>query len=82
MPRSRRQSRLAARPESRPEYQLLESRALLAGTPQLIDINPGAGDSTMVAGTNVGNWSILMAQGPSGGYELWKSDGTAAGTTR
>lgn len=82
MSRTRRQSRSFARPESRPEYQLLESRALLAGTPQLIDINPGAGDSTLIAGTEVGNWSILMAQGPSGGYELWKSDGTATGTTR
>lgn len=53
MSRTSRLSRSFARPESRPEYQLLESRNLLAGTPQLIDINPGAGDSTLVAGTEV-----------------------------
>jgi ELWxxDGT repeat protein len=59
----------------------LESRNLLAGTPQLIEINPGTNGSLFLPGTNVGNWSILFAQGATGGYELWKSDGTAAGTT-
>ncbi|MFN6205207.1 MAG: hypothetical protein ACK49R_02070, partial [Planctomycetota bacterium] len=82
MSRTRRQRRSFARPETRPEYQLLESRTLLAGTPQLIDITPGAQDSMLTPGTEVGNWSIFMARGPAGGYELWKSDGTATGTTR
>jgi len=81
---SRRQPprRSAIRPASPAIYQQLETRALMAGTPQFIEINPGSDDSLMVPGASVGNWSILMAQGPSGGFELWKSDGTSTGTTR
>ena len=45
------------------------------------DINPGAGGSSPGAVTNFNGTLYFSANDGTHGYELWKSDGTAAGTT-
>ena len=45
------------------------------------DINPGAGGSSPGALTNVNGTLYFSANDGTHGFELWKSDGTAAGTT-
>ncbi len=42
---------------------------------------PGGGDSYPDNLTNMGGTLYFSAYDPTNGYELWKSDGTAAGTT-
>ena len=44
------------------------------------DINPGTGDSYPHYLTAVGSMLFFQATDGSNGYELWKSDGTSAGT--
>ncbi|MEQ1905762.1 MAG: ELWxxDGT repeat protein [Pirellulaceae bacterium] len=63
------------------EYCQLEPRQLMAGVPQLIDIRPGGGSAIPYFPGSIGNWMFFSADGPTGGRELWKSDGTTAGTT-
>jgi ELWxxDGT repeat protein len=58
----------------------LEARMLLAGLPTLIDIFAGAGGSSPENFINVNNTLFFTANNGSIGHELWKSDGTTAGT--
>ena len=52
-------------------------------TPQLDkDINPGPNDSSPRFPTAVGDTLFFSATDGSSGYELWKTDGTTAGTVR
>ncbi|HMP80329.1 MAG TPA: hypothetical protein PKD54_12820, partial [Pirellulaceae bacterium] len=62
-------------------YDALERRQLLAGLPTLIDILAGAGASEANLFTNVNNTVFFRANDGASGLELWKSDGTSAGTT-
>jgi ELWxxDGT repeat protein len=62
---------------------VLEQRLLLAGTYDLLkDINPGSSDSLSEFSqlTEVNGILFFMADDGTNGRELWKSDGTAAGT--
>jgi ELWxxDGT repeat protein len=45
------------------------------------DINPGGGGSAPSFLTNVGGTLYLSARDGADGKELWRSDGTEAGTT-
>src|SRR5262249_53540670 len=65
------------------EFESLEQRRLLSATPELVkDINPGSGSSAFSAPslTNVNGTLFFRANDGTNGYELWKSDGTTAGT--
>ena len=67
--------------QSRLGFQQLESRLVLAGEPQMIkDIQPGVNESFPSFLTAVGNTLYFEADDGVNGSELWKSDGTAAGT--
>src|SRR5262245_19835724 len=75
-------------PRRRPTLEMLEGRVLLTGLPELLrDINthqesPGIGfGSGIVSGfTEVGGIAFFGADDGNVGRELWRSDGTAAGT--
>ena len=55
--------------------------AALADEPFMLkDINPGAGSSSPAYLTNVNDTLFFRASNGTNGYELWKSDGTLAGT--
>src|SRR6478736_5083872 len=59
----------------------MEPRIVLTGTPQLVlDINP-AGNSAPTSITIVNGLAFFTANDGSHGVELWKTDGTSAGTT-
>src|SRR5262249_15617295 len=59
----------------------LEARALLSSTPAIgPDINPGAGASDPSSLVVIGSTTYFAADDGVHGQELWKSDGTAAGT--
>ena len=49
---------------------------------RVADINPGSGSSGPFRLTNLNGTLFFTANDGSSGYELWKSDGTAAGTVR
>src|SRR5439155_1444269 len=52
-----------------------------AESPLLVqDINPGSGSSDPISLTNVNGTLFFAADDGIDGIELWKSDGTAAGT--
>ena len=57
----------------------LETRTLLAVTPQLIDLNP-YGASSPSEFVEVGNVAYFVAEDGINGRELWKTDGTPGGT--
>lgn len=53
------------------------------GTSIVKDINPGSASSNTATSyelTPMGNWLIFAAKGDDNGIELWKTDGTPAGT--
>ncbi len=52
---------------------------LMAGMPTFIDIVPGTGESFASDFTNVNNFAFFTAATATG-TELWKGDGTLAGT--
>jgi ELWxxDGT repeat protein len=59
----------------------LEGRTLLSGTPRLLaDINPGAASSFPANLVVIGSTTYFVANDGTHGSELWKTDGTAAGT--
>ncbi len=58
----------------------LETRTLLAVTPQLIDLNSTAGSSPSDF-TTVGDTTYFVAEDTTNGRELWTTDGTSAGTS-
>src|SRR5712692_5540242 len=62
---------------------LIAATAYAAGTPQLVkNINPDpAGDSNPYGLTDVAGTLYFQANDGTHGYELWRSDGTKAGTT-
>src|SRR5262245_45389880 len=63
--------------------EALEQRARLSTRAQLVrDINTFDDDSNPTAMVTVNGVAYFAASEPSGGLELWKSDGTAAGTVR
>lgn len=77
----------ADRPRQRkttlPALLELEGRVTPALAPVLVlDINTGGSDSNPGQLTVVGSTLFFTASDPSAGLELWKSDGTAAGTVR
>jgi ELWxxDGT repeat protein len=66
----------------RPQVEALEDRTVMSGTPTLVaDIFPGAAGSYPqgLVGLN-GNIYFVASDGPTS--DLWKSDGTAAGTVK
>jgi ELWxxDGT repeat protein len=65
--------------ERRPALACLEDRFTPAGPVLLADINP-TGASTPVEFTAAGAWTYFVADDGVHGAELWKTDGTAAGT--
>jgi len=59
----------------------LEARALLSSTPAMVaDINPGATTSNASNLVAIGSTTYFAADDGVHGQELWKSDGTSAGT--
>lgn len=61
--------------------ETLEARALLSSTPAIVaDINPGVASSNPAYGVVIGATTYFNADDGVHGAELWKSDGTAAGT--
>lgn len=68
-------------------YELWKSDGTEAGTVLVIDLNTGSASALGSSSTNryfeiMGNYFYFMAEGSSAtGYELWRSNGTASGTT-
>jgi ELWxxDGT repeat protein len=62
--------------------EALEDRTLPSGTPQmLVDVNHNTFGSNPTDLVAIGSSVFFSADGGTHGYGLWKSDGTAAGTT-
>jgi ELWxxDGT repeat protein len=63
------------------QQQARNCGSILAASPKLVkDINPGPGWSNPEYLTAVGNTLFFTAYDDTDGYQLWKTDGTAAGT--
>jgi ELWxxDGT repeat protein len=80
--RSGRRQRTGQR-QFRARFEHLEARALLSATPapQLLkDINTTPLDSSPVLGAKLGRFTYFTAIDPTHGEELWRTDGTEAGT--
>lgn len=61
--------------------EILETKCMLAGTPQLLaDINPGVFSSAPHEFATLGTTTLFSANDGSSGSELWKTDGTNGGT--
>lgn len=75
------QAKRTARPTLCPRLELLEDRVLPSGVAQLLrDVNLATRDSAPQAIIQVGPVVYLLADDGVHGYELWRTDGTAAGT--
>src|SRR5687767_1700350 len=77
-------SRLTPR-ACRPLSEHLENRVLLAATTLVKDLQEGPTAGTAQAEhTPLGTGAVVLfrAADPAGGHELWRSDGTDAGTFR
>ena len=61
-------------------FELWKSDGTAAGTVQVADIQPGAGDSSPGGLAVAGGVLVFGADDGTHGRELWASDGTAAGT--
>ncbi|TWT77000.1 Peptidyl-prolyl cis-trans isomerase A precursor [Posidoniimonas polymericola] len=61
-------------------FEPLEVRAVLSGTPLNLDINP-FGPSYPAEFVEVGDTTYFVANDGTNGRELWKTDGTAGGTS-
>jgi ELWxxDGT repeat protein len=73
--------RRALRPFRRLIAEPLEPRLPLTISPQLlVDINGGAAPSSPGPATVIGSTAYFAATTSAGGTELWKTDGTPAGT--
>src|SRR4030095_3682712 len=78
--RRRHRSQIASR-FTRLLGESLETRLLMTLTPQLLaDINIGSGSSSPESLTVVNNVAYFAANDGTHGPELWRSDGTPAGT--
>ncbi len=72
------------------DFFILKLKSAFSVAPQSIaptsrrvaDIRPGAASSYPFALTAVGETLFFRAEDAAAGYELWRSDGTAAGTVR
>src|SRR5713226_3610410 len=74
--------RRAASADKPPHLEALEGRVLPSLTPHLVkDLNPSLASSHPVELVEVGGSAYFYANDGVHGYELWKSNGTAAGTT-
>src|SRR5262245_38488160 len=72
---------LRKRASRAPLLEALEDRALLSGTPELLkNVNPGTLGSSPGQITAVGATIFFAARDSQNGLELWRTDGTAAGT--
>jgi ELWxxDGT repeat protein len=72
---------LQGRPERRRlELEQLEDRTLLSSAHLLADINPGAATSNPSQMVVIGSTTYFAANDGTHGNQLWKTDGTAAGT--
>jgi ELWxxDGT repeat protein/VCBS repeat-containing protein len=60
--------------------EALDERVVLSGTPQLIDLN-GTGASAPADFVQIGSIAYFTADNGTAGRELWRTDGTAAGTS-
>src|SRR5262245_26791371 len=61
--------------------EVLENRVLPSGTPHLLkNVNPGTLGSSPGQIVQVGDTIFFAARDNNHGRELWKTDGTAAGT--
>src|SRR5215203_5074719 len=78
-------SRLASRAQTQMISEHLETRALLAATVLVkdFDVTPTTG-MAQAEHVPVGTGAVVLfrAADPAGGHELWRSDGTDAGTFR
>jgi ELWxxDGT repeat protein len=71
-----------ARRRQAPALEALEERVTLSLTPQMVlDINPGVAPSYLYQMVAIGSTAYFTLDEGVHGIELWKSDGTAAGTT-
>ncbi|MBL8828194.1 MAG: hypothetical protein JNM18_14535, partial [Planctomycetaceae bacterium] len=62
-------------------FQPLEQRTMLAVLPELVrDIFPGASNASPGFFAEVNGTLYFRARDATNGYELWKSDGSSAGT--
>src|SRR5688500_11774564 len=78
----RRKARVAqGRPSQAWRTEALEGRLLLAGTPELLaNVNAGTRPSNPGQFTQVGSTVFFAASNSAIERELWRTDGTAAGT--
>jgi ELWxxDGT repeat protein len=77
----RRLSTTAARPAPVPGLQPLEPRLLLAAPGLFKEINPRSVDTTFANFVSIRNVTYFTVADDAHGTELWRTDGTLAGTT-